>query len=42
MPAETIVASNSFVNKDFSSMGSFCLLAGSPAKKVKENISWEI
>lgn len=39
---DTIIASNSFVNKDFSSSESFCLLAGSPAKVVKKNISWQI
>ena len=39
---DTIIASNSFVNKDFSFSESFCLLAGSPAKVVKNNISWQI
>ena len=39
---DTIIASNSFVNKNFSSSESFCLLAGSPAKVVKKNVSWQI
>lgn len=31
LPDDTIVASNSLVNRDYSDIGPFCLLAGSPA-----------
>lgn len=38
LPDDSIVASNSLVNKDYSSEGSFCMFAGMPAKVVKRNI----
>ena len=31
IPDDSIVASNSVVNKDFSERGSYCMLAGAPA-----------
>ena len=46
IPQETIVASHSLVNKDFSGEGSNCLIAGIPAKVVKKGIrriyDWEV
>ena len=37
LPDDTIVASNSLVNRDYSDIGPFCLLAGSPATvKVRQ------
>lgn len=37
LPDDTIVASNSLVNKDYSEIGPFCLLAGTPATvKVRQ------
>ena len=45
IPEETIVASHSLVNKDFSEVGPNCLIAGIPAKVVKKGIrriyDWE-
>lgn len=38
LPDFTIVASNSLVNKDFSSIGENCLIAGLPAKLKLQNI----
>lgn len=38
IPDNTIVASNSLVNKDFSNMGENCLIAGAPAKLKQQNI----
>lgn len=38
LPDYTIVASNSLVNKDFSSIGENCLLAGLPATVKQQNI----
>lgn len=38
IPDETIVASHSLVNKDFSEVGPNCLIAGIPAKVVKKGI----
>lgn len=38
IPDETIVASHSLVNKDFSGIGSNCMIAGIPAKVVKKGI----
>src|SRR5690554_303594 len=38
LPDYTIVASNSLVNKDFSSIGENCLIAGLPAKLKQQNI----
>ena len=38
IPDWTIVASNSLVNKDFSNIGNFCMLAGQPAKVKSTNI----
>ena len=42
LPDETIVASNSLVNKDFSTNPKYCMVAGSPAKVVKQDIIWKI
>lgn len=44
VPDETIIASHSLVNKDFSAIGSFCLLAGVPAevKRTKVRRVYEI
>ena len=38
LPPYTIVASHSLVNKDYSSIPPYCLLAGTPVKLKKENI----
>ncbi|BBD44461.1 Hypothetical protein PEIBARAKI_4454 [Petrimonas sp. IBARAKI] len=38
LPDYTIVASNSLVNKDFTSIGENCLIAGLPAKLKQQNI----
>lgn len=38
LPDYTIVASNSLVNKDFSSIGENCLIEGLPAKLKQQNI----
>lgn len=38
IPDETIIASHSLVNKDFSEIGSNCMIAGIPAKMVKKGI----
>lgn len=38
IPDETIIASHSLVNKDFSSVGSNCMIAGIPAKVVRKGI----
>ena len=38
LPDYTIVASNSLVNKDFSSIGENCLLAGLPATVKQQNV----
>jgi Acetyltransferase (isoleucine patch superfamily) len=38
IPDQSIVASNSLVNKDFSREGQFCMFAGMPAKVVKRNV----
>lgn len=38
IPDETIVASHSMVNKDFSENGSFCLLAGIPATVKRQGV----
>ena len=38
LPPYTIVASHSLINKDYSSIPPYCLLAGTPAKLKKENI----
>lgn len=38
LPDYTVVASNSLVNKDFSSIGENCLIAGLPAKLKQQNI----
>lgn len=39
IPDDNIVASNSLVNKDFSLIGSFNMLAGIPAKVIKKGIN---
>lgn len=39
IPDETIVASSSLVNKDFHSIGKYCLLAGQPAKVKATGVS---
>lgn len=38
IPDESIIASNSLVNKDLSGCGTNCLFAGMPAKVVKEGV----
>lgn len=38
IPNETIIASHSLVNKDFSDVGSNCMIAGIPAKVLKKGI----
>lgn len=38
IPSDTIVASNSLVNKDFSDMGPYCMLAGMPAEIKSKGI----
>lgn len=43
-PDYCVVASNSLCNKDYSSLGSYILIGGIPAKLIKENFSrdWEV
>ena len=38
LPAHSVVASNSLVNKDFSGSGECCLFGGVPAKCLKQNV----
>ena len=38
IPDESIIASNSLVNKDLSENGSHCLFAGMPVKVVKRSV----
>ena len=38
LPAYSVVASNSLVNKDFSGSGERCLIGGVPAKCLKQNV----
>lgn len=38
LPDYTITARNTFISKDFSDEGSFCFLAGSPARILRRNI----
>ena len=40
LPANSIVASHSLCNKDYSSEGEYCIFAGVPAKKICENREW--
>lgn len=42
LPSNTIVASRSLCNKDYSKIGENCVLAGSPAKVVSTNKKWEL
>ena len=46
LPAHTIVARNSFVNKDYSSEGEYRMLAGIPAKvhggHVQRIFNWDM
>lgn len=42
IPADTIIASCSLVNKDFSTADSFSVLAGAPARFVRNNVKWEV
>jgi len=37
-PKHCIAATNSLLNKDYSSIGENCIIAGIPAKKIKNNI----
>lgn len=37
-PEHCIVGANSFLFKDYTSIGKFCLIAGQPAKLIKENV----
>lgn len=41
-PSNTIVASRSLCNKDYTKFGQYCVLAGSPAKVVATNKKWEL
>ena len=38
IPNNTIVAQNSLVNKDYSSIGEYCMIGGQPAKVIKKGI----
>jgi hypothetical protein len=42
-PVNCIIASNSLINKDYTTLGENILIGGIPAKLLKENISrdWE-
>ena len=42
LPSNTIVASRSLCNKDYSDIGENCILAGSPAKVVSRNKRWKL
>lgn len=42
LPNNTIVASRSLCNKDYSELGEKCVIAGSPAKMVSNNKMWEL
>lgn len=42
IPANTIVASHSLCNRDYTSEGTNCVLAGVPAKVVARDKSWRI
>ena len=42
LPNNTIVASRSLVNKDFTCEGEYCVLAGIPAKVIQRNKKWTI
>lgn len=42
IPANTIVASHSLCNRDYTSEGSCCVLAGVPAKVVARDKDWRI
>ena len=42
LPSHTIVASRSLCNKDYTSYGENCVLAGQPAKVVATNKKWEL
>ena len=39
---DTIIASNSLLNKDYRREGTNVVLAGAPAKVVKQNVNWRI
>lgn len=40
IPAFSVVASNSLVNKDFSDCGESCLIGGLPAKLISNDVKW--
>lgn len=40
IPDHTIVSSNSVLNKDYSKLGEYNIIGGTPAKKLKDNYSW--
>ena len=42
IPSNTIIASHSLCNKDYSESGEGCILAGTPARVVKKEIKWKI
>ena len=42
IPANTIVASHSLCNKDYTSVGTNCVLAGVPARAVAREKNWRI
>lgn len=42
LPSNTIVASRSLCNKDYTDIGEYSILAGSPAKIVAKNKKWRL
>lgn len=42
LPSNSIVASRSLCNKNYSEFGEYCVFAGSPAKLVSKNKKWEL
>ena len=42
LPDDSIVASGSICNKDYSEEKPYCLFAGRPAKVVRRNTKWEV
>ncbi len=42
LPSNTIVASRSLCNKDYTDIGEYSILAGSPAKVVAKNKRWRL
>lgn len=42
IPNNTIIGAASLCNKDYAGLGENCIIAGNPAKKIKEFSSWNI